>query len=66
MERISERLRSHLASDSAPDATSAHDYKPPGEGLNGHQIYRAPELWSAHLEAYLAERGLPFKRGNQG
>lgn len=41
-----------------------HDYMPPGEALNGHQIYRAPELWSAHLEAYLAERGLPSKRGN--
>jgi dienelactone hydrolase len=41
-----------------------HEYMPPGEGLNGHQIQWAPELWSAHLEAYLSERGLPSKRGN--
>lgn len=41
-----------------------HDYMPPGEGLNGHQIQWAPELWSADMEAYLAERGLPSKHGN--
>jgi dienelactone hydrolase len=37
-----------------------HDYAPP-EGLNGHQIGAAPQLWSATLEAYLADRGLPTK-----
>jgi dienelactone hydrolase len=37
-----------------------HDYVPP-EGLNGHQIGAAPQLWSATLEAYLASRGLPAK-----
>ena len=41
-----------------------HDYKPLGEGLNGHQIGLAPQLWTADLEAYLAERGLPSKHGN--
>jgi dienelactone hydrolase len=41
-----------------------HDYKPPGEGLNGHQIGQAPQLWTADMEAYLAERGLPSKHGN--
>jgi predicted esterase len=35
-----------------------HDYVPP-EGLNGHQIGAAPQLWGATLEAYLADRGLP-------
>lgn len=39
-----------------------HDYKPPG-GLNGHQIGLAPQLWTADMEAYLAERGLPFEHG---
>ncbi len=37
-----------------------HEYQPP-QGLNGHQISSAPQLWSATLEAYLAERGLPAK-----
>lgn len=41
-----------------------HDYKPPGEGLSGHQIGMVPELWTADMGAYLAERGLPSKRGN--
>jgi dienelactone hydrolase len=41
-----------------------HDYNPPGEGLNGHQIGQAPQLWTADMEAYLAERGLPSKHGN--
>ena len=35
-----------------------HEYTPP-EGLNGHQIGAAPQLWSATLDAYLASRGLP-------
>ena len=37
-----------------------HEYTPP-EGLNGHQIGAAPQLWSATLDAYLASRGLPAK-----
>jgi dienelactone hydrolase len=37
-----------------------HDYKPP-EGLDGHQIFRVPDLWSADLEDYLAQRGLPAR-----
>ncbi len=37
-----------------------HEYTPP-EGLNGHQIGTAPQLWSATLDAYLASRGLPAK-----
>lgn len=42
-----------------------HDYEPPGEGrLTGHQINQAPQLWTADMEAYLAERGLPSKHGN--
>ena len=41
-----------------------HDYKPPGEGWNGHEIDQMPQLWTADMEAYLAERGLPSKRGN--
>jgi hypothetical protein len=41
-----------------------HDYKPPGEKLNGHEIDQMPQLWTADMEAYLAERGLPSKRGN--
>jgi endonuclease YncB( thermonuclease family)/dienelactone hydrolase len=36
------------------------DYVPP-EGLSGHQIDSAPELWTEALEAYLTERGLPAK-----
>jgi len=38
-----------------------HDYKPP-QMLNGHQIALAPQLWSADMDAYLADRGLPSKR----
>ncbi|HEY4169298.1 MAG TPA: alpha/beta fold hydrolase [Reyranella sp.] len=42
-----------------------HDYEPPEAGrLNGHQINQAPQLWSADMEAYLAERGLPSKHAN--
>ena len=37
-----------------------HDYVPP-EGLTGHQIAAAPELWTEALEAYLAGQGLPAK-----
>jgi hypothetical protein len=42
-----------------------HDYQPPeAGGLNGHQIYQMPRLWTADLEAYLAERGLPSRHRN--
>jgi dienelactone hydrolase len=41
-----------------------HDYEPPGEGLTGHQIGQEPQLWTADMEAYLAERGLPSMHGN--
>jgi dienelactone hydrolase len=41
-----------------------HDYKPPGESWNGHEISQMPQLWTADMEAYLAERGLPSKRAN--
>ena len=37
-----------------------HEFVPP-EGLSGHQIDAASELWTAALEAYLTERGLPAK-----
>ena len=37
-----------------------HDYTPP-EGLTGHQISSAPDLWSATLGSYLAGQGLPAK-----
>lgn len=37
-----------------------HDYKPP-EGVTGHQIGTAPQAWTADMEAYLIERGLPAK-----
>jgi len=37
-----------------------HDLLPP-EGLSGHQIDAAPQVWIAALEAYLTERGLPAK-----
>ena len=37
-----------------------HAYTPP-EGLTGHQIGSAPSLWSATLEAYLADQGLPTR-----
>ena len=40
-----------------------HEYPPP-EGLNGHQIGTAPQLWTSTVEAYLAERGLPSKPVN--
>ena len=40
------------------------DYKPLGQGWNGHLIDQMPQLWTADMEAYLAERGLPSKRGN--
>jgi dienelactone hydrolase len=35
-----------------------HEYTPP-EGLTGHQIGTAPQLWSATLDAYLVGRDLP-------
>ena len=38
-----------------------HDYKPPEEKWNGHEIGQMPQLWTADMEAYLAERGLPAK-----
>jgi len=38
-----------------------HDYKPP-DRLDGHQIVLVPWLWAADMEAYLADRGLPFRR----
>jgi dienelactone hydrolase len=42
-----------------------HDYEPPGQGrLAGHQINQVPQLWTGDMEAYLAERGLPSRRGN--
>jgi endonuclease YncB( thermonuclease family) len=37
-----------------------NDFVPP-QGLSGHQIDAVPELWTAALEAYLTERGLPAK-----
>jgi dienelactone hydrolase len=37
-----------------------HEYQPP-QGLNGHQISSAPQLWGTTVEAYLTERGLPAK-----
>jgi dienelactone hydrolase len=42
-----------------------HDYEPPEGGeRNGHWISNMPQLWTADMEAYLAERGLPSKRAN--
>jgi dienelactone hydrolase len=42
-----------------------HDYEPPEAGRpNGHEINQAPQLWTADMEAYLAERGLPSKHRN--
>jgi dienelactone hydrolase len=41
-----------------------HNYKPPGEGWDGHEIDQMPQLWTADMEAYLAERGLPSKPRN--
>jgi hypothetical protein len=37
-----------------------HEYAPP-EALDGHRISSAPSLWSATLEAYLADQGLPTR-----
>jgi dienelactone hydrolase len=43
-----------------------HDFEPPAAGeLNGHQINHMPQLWTADMEAYLAERGLPSRLGHQ-
>ena len=42
-----------------------HNYMPPEGGeQNGHWIDQMPQLWTADMEAYLAERGLPSKRAN--
>ena len=41
-----------------------HAYKPPAELKNGHQIGTVPQLWSADMEAYLRERGLPAELPN--
>jgi dienelactone hydrolase len=42
-----------------------HNYVPPEGGeQNGHWISSMPQLWTADMEAYLAERGLPSKRAN--
>ena len=35
-----------------------HEYAPP-PGLNGHQINTDPALWTATMETYLSEGGLP-------
>ena len=37
---------------------SFHEYTPP-PGVSGHGIASVPALWSATMETYLAERGLP-------
>jgi dienelactone hydrolase len=37
-----------------------HDYAPP-EGLTGHQISSAPQLWGTTLESFLTGQGLPVK-----
>ncbi|HEX9326593.1 MAG TPA: CocE/NonD family hydrolase [Reyranella sp.] len=37
-----------------------HEYAP-SEALDGHRIGSAPSLWSATLETYLAEQGLPAR-----
>ncbi len=37
-----------------------HEYAPP-EALDGHRIGSAPSLWSATLETYLADQGLPAR-----
>ncbi|MCX7360272.1 MAG: prolyl oligopeptidase family serine peptidase [Alphaproteobacteria bacterium] len=41
-----------------------HAYKPPAELKNGHQIGTVPQLWTADVEAYLRERGLPADLAN--
>jgi dienelactone hydrolase len=37
-----------------------HEYAP-SEALDGHRIASAPSLWSATLDAYLADQGLPAR-----
>jgi dienelactone hydrolase len=42
-----------------------YTYVPPEGGeLNGYYISMMPQLWTADMEAYFAERGLPSKRAN--
>lgn len=41
-----------------------HNYKSPEDKWDGHEIDQMPQLWGADMEAYLAERGLPFKHAN--
>jgi hypothetical protein len=48
------------AFDKAGGKGTFHEYAP-SEALDGHRIGSAPSLWSATLEAYLAEQGLPTR-----
>jgi endonuclease YncB( thermonuclease family) len=53
--------RKNFAAFRAAGGQGAFNEFVPPEGLSGHQIDAAPELWTAALEAYLTERGLPAK-----
>jgi hypothetical protein len=56
-----EHSRGNFAAFQAAGGKGAFHAYPPPEGLTGHQIGSAPSLWSATLEAYLADQGLPAR-----
>ncbi len=56
--RIAHSRANFAAFQAAGGRGTFHEYAPP-PGLNGHQIISAPALWSATMETYLIERGLP-------
>ena len=56
--RIAHTRANFAAFQAAGGRGTFHEYAPPA-GLNGHQINSAPALWSATMETYLMERGLP-------
>jgi dienelactone hydrolase len=51
--------RTNFAAFQAGGKATFHEYTP--LGLSGHQIEMMPLLWTADMEAYLAERGLLAK-----
>ena len=51
----------NLASFQAAGGTGDFQLYTPPQGLTGHRIGSAPSLWSATLEAYLADQGLPTR-----
>jgi dienelactone hydrolase len=57
---LSHSRQNFAAFEAAGGKGTFNEYVPPGT-MNGHFISSVPALWTATLETYLAERGLPAK-----